>query len=183
MKTSSAILGLTLVGAAGLGAFFVTRSAAAKSKASAAITVDPQCFIFVVVDEEKAKSAIVAAAIAVNPSMDSSAIEALKAIFAKMFPACDWTNPPAQRIFVRRSTGQNLSWANIEALIGDKTVGEVKDLAKSAGLTGGVSAGEPMPWPILWGFGTGCSACTMGTGGRRRDTSRVSGAMRRRMAG
>jgi hypothetical protein len=163
MKTSSLILGATAVFGVTAAIFIFSRPAAARDKARKAFTVDMDCGSILVLDEELAKGAFVAAAIAVAPTPDSSAIEALKAICSFMFPQCDWTNPPDGRTFVR-GNGQHITWGDLKSAVGERTVADVKSIVeKFSGMQG---AASPLPWPFAWGFGTGgCLSC--GTGGRR----------------
>lgn len=155
-----AVMGLAFVGAA---TFLFTRKAAAKEKAQEAFVVDQDCGSFLVVDEDKAKAAFIAAAIAVAPSPDSNALGALKAILAFMFPMCTWDDPPDNRTFVR-GTGASIRWIDAKNLIGDKTVAELRTLLEDSG---GLQASTPIPWIVPMVFGTGgCMSCAMGTGGQ-----------------
>jgi hypothetical protein len=177
MKKSTQTGILVIMGAAffGAAAFLFTRKAAAKEKAQEAFIVDQDCGSFLVVDDAKAKSAIIAAAIAVAPSPDSNALGALKAILAFMFPQCLWDDPPDGRTFIR-GNGQSLRWIDIENLIGDKTVAELKDMLGDTGMQGaaGQGASGEMPWLVPFVFGTGgCLSCAMGTGGRRGSSFKV----------
>jgi hypothetical protein len=169
-KTSDKIiLGTMLVGLVGAAAFLFSRGAAAKDKAAQAFAVDMDCGSFLVLDEAKARSAFVAAAIAVAPSPDSSAIEALKQILAFMFDQCDWNDPPDGRTFVR-GTGQYLTWKMIEDAVGDKTVAGLKEFLSDIGVMQGSSPSEPYPWLVSEIFGTGgCMDCAMGTGGETQS--------------
>lgn len=160
-STGTAILTVMAVGVAGAAAFLFTRPAAAKSLAAKAFNVDPNCGFFLVTDEEKAKSAIIAASIAVAPSPDSNALAALKAILAFMFKQCDWENPPDSRTF---ASGPNyIDWGTIKLVVGDKTVLQLRELIDA---TGGMQASAPLPWLVPMVFGTGgCLSCAMGLPG------------------
>ncbi len=164
-STGSAILAVMAVGVAGAAAFLFTRPAAAKNLAKQAFNVDLNCAFFLVTDEEKAKSAIIAAAITVAPTPDSNALEALKAILTVLFPECDWQNPPDSRTF---AMGENhINWSTIKLLVGTKTVAELKTLLDAGG---GLQGSAPMPWLVPMVFGTGgCLSCAMGTGGETRS--------------
>lgn len=154
------IVGGLFVGLLAAGTFLLTRKAAAKAKAKEAFTVDGNCGGILVLDEEKAKSALLAAAIAVAPTPDSSAIATLRQILAFMFPQCVWEPVPPDRTFIHGA--QSLKWSDIEALVGDRTVAELRELLESSGL----QAATPQSWFVANVFGTGgCLACALGTGG------------------
>lgn len=158
MSTNKAATTIVIIMGIGLAAgavFFFTRTAAAASKAKTAFAVDPNCGSFLVVDEEQAKGSLIAAALAVSPAPTARAIDALKAILTKMFPQCDWNDPPDGRTFIRGA--QHLTWKDIESAVGERTVAEVREIAEKFS---DMQAAAPLPWPFAWGFGTGgCFSC------------------------
>ena len=151
------ILGVMAVGLVGAGVFLFSREAAAKSGAQKAFVVDPNCGSILVVDEAAAKKAVIAASIVAAPTPDSSAIAALRKILSIMFPGCDWENPLPGLTFVR-GNGQSMTWKDIETIVGDKTVLELKELVEP--MQG--QAAIALPFLVQWGFGTGgCSSCRL----------------------
>lgn len=162
-KAATTIIVIMGVGLAAGAVFFFTREAAAASKAKTAFAVDPDCGSFLVVNEEQAKGALIAATLAVSPAPTARAIDALKAILTKMFPQCDWNDPPDGRTFVRGA--QHLTWKDIESAVDERTVAEVRAIAEKFS---DMQSASPLPWPFVWGFGTGgCFSCMkMARGGR-----------------
>lgn len=168
-STQTGILVVMGLGLAATATFLFTRKAAAANQAAKAFIVDQDCGSFLVVDEAQAKGALVAAAIAVAPAPGAKALDAVKQILTYMFPLCDWNDPPANRTFVR-ANGDSIQWVDIENMIGDKTVTELKDLISSSGE---MQAGAPPPWLVQNIFGTGgCLSCALGTGGKYKTAYR-----------
>lgn len=128
-RTKVILLSSVVIGV-GVTVFLSTRRAAAASQAAVAFSVSPDCMRIEIKDEGLAKGAAAAAAIVVHPSPGDPALNAAREVLSVVLPQCDWmVEIPPDRTFVHGSS--SYTWAQIEALLGSRTVGELSDLVGS----------------------------------------------------
>jgi hypothetical protein len=142
--TTKVLVGAAVVVGIGGVVFFSTRRAAAAKGAAQAFTVSPDCMTITVVDDQAAKGAATAAALAVRPGPDEPAIDAIRQIFAVLLPQCDWANVPPDRSIVHGTV--RWTWSQLEASLAGKTVSELRSFVGA----GPAFVATPIPRLVDW---------------------------------
>lgn len=149
MKLWHILAGLGVAGTIGVAVFFSSRKAVAADKAGSAFLVSIDCNTIEVIDMKGAEEAVIAAALAVRPSMGTPAIAAIIAICTVVFPACDWLDIPPNRVF--KTADGEMGWAAIEIAVGDMTLGELADKAAEGGFgVPGMQSAIAVPYIARW---------------------------------
>lgn len=155
MKTALKVgIGITIAAVAGAIVFLSTREAAAKDAAKDAFKVAPDCSTIEVIDEARAKDALIATAIALLPSDDEKALDVAERAFKVLWPDCELT-----LLTVFKARGQSVPWGLLMLAIGDRTIGQVKADLESGKLelplkSGGADGDPPFAADLLsWIFG------------------------------
>ncbi len=122
MKTALKIgIGITIAAVAGAVVFLSTREAAAQDAAKEAFKVSPDCSTIELIDENRARDAIIAAGISVLPSDDDMAIDVAEKMFKVLWPQCTLGITT-----VFKARGQSVPWGLVMLGLVGKTVGQVK---------------------------------------------------------
>lgn len=136
-------IGLTIATVVGTVVFFGSRKAAAASSAKKAFLVSDDCKRIEMVDRDAAESALIAAATVSFRSMDEPAGDLLDRVLGTMFPQCKIEN---DLVFVVPSSIGITAGQNVEVPLGlmklalhGKTVGDIKTMAESGNMPGGLS--------------------------------------------
>lgn len=133
--------GLAIAGAVltvGTAVFVFSRPAAAKAAGAKAFKVSDDCKSVEIIDEEAAKSALIAAATIAFKGMDQPAIELIVSALGYAIPQCPIND--YMKITGIPGVPFGLTIGEVRAIVGTKTVAEVQELAAQGGL--------PMPMGV-----------------------------------
>lgn len=140
---------LAVVGAVvtvGGAVFIFSREAVAKEAGKKAFRVNAECTEVEVIDEEAAKQALVAAATLHFRGMDQHAIDLIVRALGQAIPQCPIND--YMKISGIPGVPFGVTVGQVRAIVGDKTLEEVQDLAAQGGLPGipgleGAAVGPP----------------------------------------
>lgn len=121
MKTSHAALALGGAAAIGLSLFLLSRKAAAKEQALEAFSVNVDCTVIKVLNEDAAKTAAVSAALAVGIDPSGNAVEKLREIAKVLLPTCPWGSKAEDLIAFEVPGRGRYTWSQIKDYVGSET--------------------------------------------------------------
>lgn len=130
------LLGVTAIGVVGGVVFFATREAKAQEAASKAFKVSPDCKTIEVIDMAEAKLAVEAAAVASFRGTGELArdfIDRAFGILTRDFPQCPKPLPGETIIKVQGQMPMPI--AAVRAVIGDRTLDELKTMVESGDIS------------------------------------------------
>lgn len=139
MKIWQVGLGLALAAGIGAAVFLGTRKASAAASGKKAFRVDAGCTKVETIDQDAAKSAVQAAAMAEFRGKDEPAIDYLGRVIVIVI-GC---TPSDATMFVGLpGSAGGLSWGSIRSMVGNRTVAELAELAASGGFQMAMAPGK-----------------------------------------